>query len=93
MQNRQHWIAVVKRAGGISSVEAKRIVMAIENAARNELLAGRRVKIRGVGAIEHGRRKPRVMRNPKTLEIVGTQETIMARFVMSNRLRDELRHG
>ena len=71
-------------------IDAERIVNTIFDEISVSLAAGKRVELRGFGAFSVRKRDPRKARNPKTGEVLMTEEKFVPFFKGGRILKDRL---
>jgi len=90
---RQHLIAEVARATGLTQAEVKIAVEELLESIAEELERGRTIEMRGFGTFSVKERKPRPARNPITGEVVQLGRRFVPLFKFSGELRKRAGRG
>lgn len=84
-------ISVLAKHADVSKTEAERVLAALEQAVKVELLEGGEVTLPGIGTLGTAQRAARQGRNPKTGETITIPAARQAKFKAGKPLRDALK--
>lgn len=84
-------ISVLAKHADVSKTEANRVLAALEQAVKVELLEGGEVTLPGIGTLATEERAARQGRNPKTGETIAILATRAPKFKPAKGLKDLLK--
>ncbi|MCR5744079.1 MAG: HU family DNA-binding protein [Lachnospiraceae bacterium] len=91
MTKKELTAAVVEKAGvEIKKADAQKVVDALLEVVVDELKAGNKVTLNGVGILEAVKKPARTGRNPRTGETTQIAASVAAKFKASKALKDAL---